>query len=297
MGPRNAGTCRRGLTWATAAGGRLLPIVCIATSTGSNRYPRRSTDTWNRFPWGRRRLAATLSRARELHVAERMSGAQVNGIDYSIVNPKHLSSGLQASICAQCHLQGEQKVNRRGRSLFEFRPGCRWRRSSRCLSAIPMPWTFAGRSASSTIACQPLLHRQQWPARLHVVPRSPQSPGAGETRCILQPEMSSMPRSGCKRMFGTPGRPTSEKRSLRRLSHASIGKLQYRAHQHHRPSHSAAAERRDAISWSDAGHHPHRPVPDWPARPFKRRSGAHRWELGLRTSFTTCRPRKGGFSL
>ncbi len=59
----------------------------------------------------------------ELHVAERSNDPPVNGIDYSIVNPKHLSSDLQVGICAQCHLQGEQKVDRRGRSIFEYRPG------------------------------------------------------------------------------------------------------------------------------------------------------------------------------
>jgi cytochrome c-type biogenesis protein CcmH/NrfG len=59
----------------------------------------------------------------ELHVAERSAGPIQQRIDTSIVNPKHLSPELQASICAQCHLQGEERVARRGRNIFEYRPG------------------------------------------------------------------------------------------------------------------------------------------------------------------------------
>ncbi len=59
----------------------------------------------------------------ELHVAERSNTAAVQGIDTSIVNPKHLSSALRDSICQQCHLQGEARVPRRGRDIFEYRPG------------------------------------------------------------------------------------------------------------------------------------------------------------------------------
>ncbi len=59
----------------------------------------------------------------ELHVAERAAGKLFEKIDTSIVNPKHLSAPLQAGICAQCHLQGEDRVTRRGRQRDEFRPG------------------------------------------------------------------------------------------------------------------------------------------------------------------------------
>lgn len=59
----------------------------------------------------------------ELHVAERAKTATVDTPDTSIVNPKHLSPALQLAVCEQCHLQGQERVNRRGRDLFEFRPG------------------------------------------------------------------------------------------------------------------------------------------------------------------------------
>ena len=44
-------------------------------------------------------------------------------IDTSIVNPKHLSTDLQLSICAQCHLAGKARVVRQNREESEFRPG------------------------------------------------------------------------------------------------------------------------------------------------------------------------------
>ena len=59
----------------------------------------------------------------ELHVAERFELPEVDGIDTSIVHPKHLEFSLREAICQQCHLQGETRVVRRGRELFEFRPG------------------------------------------------------------------------------------------------------------------------------------------------------------------------------
>ena len=59
----------------------------------------------------------------DLHVAERTAGKSEAKIDTSIVNPKHLSAALQVAICEQCHLQGQERVARRGRSEYEFRPG------------------------------------------------------------------------------------------------------------------------------------------------------------------------------
>ena len=59
----------------------------------------------------------------ELHAAERAAGPVTGPFDTSIVNPKHLNPDLRSAICAQCHLQGEQRVARRGRAVDEFRPG------------------------------------------------------------------------------------------------------------------------------------------------------------------------------
>lgn len=59
-----------------------------------------------------------------LHVSERSQNISVaDHVDYSIVNPKHLEPELREAVCQQCHLEGNQRVMRRGRQPFDFRPG------------------------------------------------------------------------------------------------------------------------------------------------------------------------------
>ncbi len=60
-----------------------------------------------------------------LHVAKIGRGEitdTAHEIDYSIVNPKKLSSALQFEICQRCHLQGNT-VLVEGKSFFDFKPG------------------------------------------------------------------------------------------------------------------------------------------------------------------------------
>jgi hypothetical protein len=45
------------------------------------------------------------------------------GVDYTIVNPGHLEPALREAVCEQCHLAGEARLLRRGRKLYDFRPG------------------------------------------------------------------------------------------------------------------------------------------------------------------------------
>jgi hypothetical protein len=59
----------------------------------------------------------------ELHVRLRQGGESVNGVDRTIVNPRHLEHSLRGAVCQQCHLQGEERVRKRGRGQFDFRPG------------------------------------------------------------------------------------------------------------------------------------------------------------------------------
>ncbi|MCU0703580.1 MAG: hypothetical protein MUF18_06350 [Fimbriiglobus sp.] len=58
-----------------------------------------------------------------LHAAERLNDPSPKLPDTSIVNPKHLSPALQRAVCEQCHLQGQERVNRLGRDPFQYRPG------------------------------------------------------------------------------------------------------------------------------------------------------------------------------
>jgi hypothetical protein len=72
----------------------------------------------------------------EVHVREREGGVVVPGwTDFTIVNPKKLPNPkrlarpkkwdwhLREAVCQQCHLEGEARIVRQGRKLFDFRPG------------------------------------------------------------------------------------------------------------------------------------------------------------------------------
>lgn len=60
-----------------------------------------------------------------LHVHERQTSTPVDtskGPDYSIVNPRRLSTELQNNICQRCHLQGIAVLND-GKTFYDFHPG------------------------------------------------------------------------------------------------------------------------------------------------------------------------------
>lgn len=61
-----------------------------------------------------------------LHVKEKMAGKIVDttgkGVDYSIVNPRHLPRDLQMDLCQRCHLQGVAVLND-GKTFYDFKPG------------------------------------------------------------------------------------------------------------------------------------------------------------------------------
>jgi hypothetical protein len=46
-----------------------------------------------------------------------------SGDRWDIVNPANLSPQLRDAVCEQCHLEGEARVLRDGRKLFDYRPG------------------------------------------------------------------------------------------------------------------------------------------------------------------------------
>src|SRR5579883_124074 len=58
-----------------------------------------------------------------VHVELREAGGSLEHPDYSIVNPKHLDAPLREAVCQLCHLAGEVRVSREGRTLSDFRPG------------------------------------------------------------------------------------------------------------------------------------------------------------------------------
>ena len=54
---------------------------------------------------------------------QRLGKDPTGEIDYTIVNPAHLSRDLSEAVCQQCHLNAEAIVPNRGRKLSDFRPG------------------------------------------------------------------------------------------------------------------------------------------------------------------------------
>lgn len=60
----------------------------------------------------------------EAHVKDKLAGNIVDtaqGIDYTIVNPRHLPRELQLDVCRRCHLQGVS-VLQEGKEFADFRP-------------------------------------------------------------------------------------------------------------------------------------------------------------------------------
>jgi hypothetical protein len=59
----------------------------------------------------------------ELHVADRAKEEAPTEAGLTIVNPRRLEPPLRDAVCEQCHLQGEARIERRGRSVYDYRPG------------------------------------------------------------------------------------------------------------------------------------------------------------------------------
>ncbi len=59
----------------------------------------------------------------ELHEQGRRRKDPVGAFDDTIVHPGRLAPGLRDAVCEQCHLEGEARIVRRGRGLYDFRPG------------------------------------------------------------------------------------------------------------------------------------------------------------------------------
>lgn len=59
-----------------------------------------------------------------LHVDARLASEQApDSVDWTIVNPKHLSPARRLDVCQQCHLQGTVMLLRDGETPYSFRPG------------------------------------------------------------------------------------------------------------------------------------------------------------------------------
>jgi Flp pilus assembly protein TadD len=87
----------------------------------------------------------------ELHLRDRDAGAPAALPDATIVNPARLAPELRDAVCEQCHLQGESRVLRRGREVFDFRPGL----------PLPLFWSVFVRPPDSADGLKFVGHAEQ----------------------------------------------------------------------------------------------------------------------------------------
>ena len=102
---------------------RKMGLECVACHNAYPDFVLGSENKYNTIP-----LGIDCERCHgpgELHVEQIKSGNIIDTskrVDYTIVNPSHLSIELQNDICARCHLQGNAVLHE-NKSFFDFRPG------------------------------------------------------------------------------------------------------------------------------------------------------------------------------
>ncbi len=118
-------------TWDMAPGfeganlrfSRLLTEECI---TCHNHLPKQVVGSLNKYEEMPQGIECERCHGPgAIHVKAKLAGEIIDTskyIDYSIVNPKHLSRDLQMDLCQRCHLQGVS-VLEEGKTYFDFKPG------------------------------------------------------------------------------------------------------------------------------------------------------------------------------
>ena len=102
---------------------RLIEIECMSCHNG---YPDFVSNSENKYTAIKTGIDCERCHGPgSLHVQERQTTIPVDtskGPDYSIVNPRRLSTELQNNVCQRCHLQGIAVLND-GKTFFDFHPG------------------------------------------------------------------------------------------------------------------------------------------------------------------------------
>lgn len=102
---------------------RLLATECI---TCHNHLPKFAAGSLHKYEAMPRGIECERCHGPgEIHVKEKLAGNIIDTskfVDYSIVNPRHLSRDLQMDLCQRCHLQGVAVLNE-GKTFFDFKPG------------------------------------------------------------------------------------------------------------------------------------------------------------------------------
>jgi Tfp pilus assembly protein PilF len=102
---------------------RLIEIECMSCHNG---YPDFVSNSENKFISVKTGIDCERCHGPgSLHVQARQTSTPVDtskGPDYTIVNPRRLSTELQNNVCQRCHLQGIAVLND-GKTFFDFHPG------------------------------------------------------------------------------------------------------------------------------------------------------------------------------
>ena len=100
----------------TALAGRVVPASCLyCHSNRLHEHPEQPDRFVAPFFDGHAIGCERCHGPGELHVK--------GDLDHTIVNPTRLTARLRDAVCEQCHLEGEARVGRSGRGLFDYRPG------------------------------------------------------------------------------------------------------------------------------------------------------------------------------
>jgi predicted CXXCH cytochrome family protein len=100
----------------TTAAGRVVPASCLFCHTNFVREHPEHPDRFVAPIFDGHAIGCERCHGPgELHVT--------GDFDHTIVNPARLAPHLSDAVCEQCHLEGEARVLRSGRSLFDYRPG------------------------------------------------------------------------------------------------------------------------------------------------------------------------------
>ena len=102
---------------------RLIEIECMSCHNG---YPDFVSNSENKYTLLKTGIDCERCHGPgSIHVQDRQNNTPVDtskGPDYSIVNPRRLSTELQNNVCQRCHLQGITVLND-GKTFFDFHPG------------------------------------------------------------------------------------------------------------------------------------------------------------------------------
>jgi len=100
---------------------RRMTDGCLACHAGLPNFTRGQPDRFKKPPFLEEAIGCERCHGPgRSHVA--FHNSESTGQD-SIVNPSHLDMDRREAVCAQCHLRGQTRILRTGRTPYDFRPG------------------------------------------------------------------------------------------------------------------------------------------------------------------------------